>query len=333
MLKRAVLVPVLALAAVAMLFAACSDDEEEDATPTVTTTVAAATATATESTAVSFPLTITDLLGREVTIEAAPQAIVTTSPSAIEILYAVGGTAIARSETAAHPAEVAELPSIGPSYQPAFEQIIALQPDLVIADASAQGHLADAFAGALTGVPVIFVGAVGYEDVAASLRLVGQVIGDGEAGEAAAAHVEEVAADLAEAAAAEEAPRVLIVNGASNDFFVAMPESFVGNMVALLHGENIAEGKPQVGQYPGYTQLSAEEIVAADPQVIFAITAGPPNAPRLSETLAANPAFAAVNAVTEGRVHEIDLEVFLQAPGPRAAEGLQQLFGLLYPKQ
>ena len=330
MLKRAVWVPVLALAAVAMLFAACSDDEE-DATPTVTTT-AAATATATESTAVSFPLTITDLMGREVTIEAAPQAIVTTSPSAIEILYSVGGTAIARSETAAHPAEVAELPSIGPSYQPAFEQIIALEPDLVIADASAQGHLADAFAGALTGVPVIFVGAVDYEDVAASLRLVGQVIGDVEAGESAAAHMEEVATDLADAAAGQEAPRVLIVNGASNDFFVAMPESFVGNMVALLHGENIAEGKPQVGQYPGYTQLSAEEIVAADPQVILAITAGPPNAPRLSETLAANPAFAGMNAVTEGRVHEIDLEVFLQAPGPRAAEGLQQLFDLLYPK-
>jgi len=323
--------PVLALA-LALLLVACSDDDEEPtATATAATAIAETTTTATAAAAVSYPLTVRDLMGREVTIESAPQQIVTTSPSAIEILYAVGGTAIARSETAAHPAEVASLPSIGPSYQPAFEQIIALQPDLVIADASAQGHLADAFDGALAGVPVIFVGAVGYEDVAASLRLVGEVIGDAEAGEAAAAQMEETGSRLAEAASGQEAPRVLIVNGAADDFFVAMPESFVGNLVALLHGENVAAGKPQVGQYPGYTQLSAEEIVAADPQVIFTITAGPPNAPRLSETLAANPAYAGLSAVAEGRVHELDVEVFLQAPGPRAAEGLQQLFDLLYP--
>ena len=176
------LLMVIAAMAGALLFAACDDDPE--ATPTAEATTAAtaeatavpneeATGTATAeptAEASAFPLTVRDLLGREVTIEAPPQNIVATSPSAIEMLYAAGGTAIARSETSSHPEGIGTLPSVGPSYAPAFEAMIALGPDLILADASAQGHLADAFEGALRGVPIVFVGAVGYADVATSIR-------------------------------------------------------------------------------------------------------------------------------------------------------------------
>jgi len=312
-----------------LLFAACSDDG--DATATATTEVTATSeATATiEATAAAptYPMTVRDLMGREVTLAAAPQTIVTTSPSAIEILYAAGGTAIARSETAVHPAGVDLLPSIGPSYQPAFEAIIALAPDLVIADASAQGHLAEAFGGALQGVPVLFVGAVTYQDVTASIRLVGTVIGHDAEAEAAATAMEDVLDEVQAATSGMTAPRVLIVNGAINDLFVALPNSFVGDLVAKVGGANVADGQPETGRYPGYTQLSLEAIVETDPEVILTITAGGPS---LADSVLADETFAATTAVTGGRVHDIDLEIFLQAPGPRAVDGLHELARLLF---
>ncbi|MBT5775530.1 MAG: ABC transporter substrate-binding protein [Dehalococcoidia bacterium] len=320
-----------------LLIGACTnDDDEATATPTAEPSAAAtATATPTEAaaaapteTATEYPLTVRDLLGREVIIEAAPQRIVTTSPSAIEMLYAAGGEAIARSETSAHPDGVAGLPSIGPSYAPAFEAILELGPDLVLADASAQAHLAEAFDGALRGIPVVFIGAVAYEDVATSISLIGELIDNQDAADTAAAELGTVLEEVQALSAGETSPRVLIMNGAINDFFVALPDSFVGNLVALAGGENVAAGQPQIGRFPGYSQLSLEAIVEADPEVILTITAGPP--PTLAELVLQDATFADLTAVLDGRVHGLDLEVYLQAPGPRAADGLKELSALLF---
>lgn len=335
----------------ALFIAGCNGDDDATATPAATeapTEVATESPTAeptAEATAEptvepteeptaeasEFPLTVRDLLGREVVLDAAPVNIITTSPSAIEMLYAAGGTAIARSETAINPAGVDALPSIGPSYAPAFEAMITMTPDLVIADASAQAHLAEAFDGALRGVPVMFIGAVGYDDVATSIRLIGQVIDKNAEAEAAAGAMDSALAEVQAATAGMTAPRVLIMNGAIDDFFVALPDSFVGDLVAKVGGDNVAAGQPPVGRFPGYTQLSLETVlVTADPEVILTITAGPPGTPSLADLVLDDAGFSELSAVIDGRVHDIDLEVFLQAPGPRAADGLRELARLLY---
>ena len=331
-------VAAMAIAAL-FLLGACGDDDgdtDSTATATATATVAATAAPTEAATAVPtematvYPLTIRDLIGREVIIEAPPQRIVTTSPSAIEMLYAAGGEAIARSETAVHPDGVSSLPSVGPSYAPAFEAILELAPDLVLADASAQAHLAEAFGGALQGIPVVFIGAVGYADVATSINLIGQVIGNPEAAASAAAELTAALEEVQAASEGKTAPRVLIMNGAITDFFVALPDSFVGNLVALAGGENVAEGQPPTGRYPGYTQLSLEAIVETDPEVILTITAGPPVGPTLADLVLDDPTFADLTAVTNGRVYNLDVEIYLQAPGPRAAQGLRELSALLF---
>ena len=91
----------------------------------------------------------------------------------------------------------------------------------------------------------------------------------------------------------------------------------------------MAAGQPSNAPFPGYTKLSLEAIVTEQPEVVLAITAAPGQT--ISEGLAANPAWADVPAVTSQRVHEIDAQIFLQAPGPRAGEGLLALAKLLYP--
>jgi iron complex transport system substrate-binding protein len=339
--KRVFLLAGAALAA--LVITACSDDEPE-ATPTTTPT-AAATATveptATETMApepteepvaeAAFPLTVRDLMGREVTIQAAPERIVTTSPSALELLYAAGGTAIARSTTATGVPGAEDLVDVGPSYEPAFEVILQQQPDLVVADVSAQAHLAGAFEGALQGVPIVFVGAVQYADIPASIRLLGQVTGNEETAEAAAADAEAVAADIeAGVSGAEPVPTLVLVAGRDGGMSAALNDSFIGDLIRIAGAENVAADLPQSGQVPGYALVSLESVVADDPEVILVIVPGGTGAPSMAGMIAEQ--FPDLQAVQSQQVHEIDLETYLQAPGPRAIAGLQELVALLHPE-
>ena len=128
------------------LVACSSSDEQESQQPVVTQTAspAAASTTAAETAtptataeAVSsgpYPVSLTDLLGREIAIESEPQSVVALSPTALEYIYAIGGEAAGRPSTARHPASAMSVAEVGTSYSPNFEAVLALNPDLIIAD-------------------------------------------------------------------------------------------------------------------------------------------------------------------------------------------------------
>jgi ABC-type Fe3+-hydroxamate transport system substrate-binding protein len=315
----------------ALLIACGGDDEEGDATPTPTVGIGGTGSPTATTAAAVYPMTVKDMLGKDVTIKAQPQRIVAASPSAIELLYAAGGKAVARTTTARTPAEVASLPDVGTAERPAYERIIAQNPDLVLADASLQAQFAPNFASSLAGVPVLFVGAQKYDEIAVSLRLIGKVTNTPEKAAAAVKAMEDAKAQVKASVTGKTAPRTLILIGAPNDPFVALTDSFVGDLAGLAGAKNVAAGEPQSGPLPGYTKLSLEKIVAADPEVILTITAGPPGGPSLADGIKGNPAYGTLSAVKNGRVHNLDVEVYLQSPSPRAAQGIRDLAALLFP--
>ena len=98
---------------------------------------------------------VTDMLGRPVEIAAKPVRIASISPTATEMLYVAGGTAIARDTSSTFPDEVLELPNLGGAYSPSFEAIAAQRPDLILMEALSQGR----FLGPLSqlGTPVVAV--------------------------------------------------------------------------------------------------------------------------------------------------------------------------------
>src|SRR5262245_23042036 len=75
-----------------------------------------------------------DNLGRSVKPPANATRVVAMSPSIVELLFAVGVTPVGRPSSADFPEAAKSVAAFGTAYQPNFEQIAAMNPDLIIAD-------------------------------------------------------------------------------------------------------------------------------------------------------------------------------------------------------
>jgi iron complex transport system substrate-binding protein len=303
---------------------------EGTATAPVTGTPAAATAAPTgTAAAAAYPLTLTDMTGRSVTIAAQPQRVVATSPTTVEAVYAVGGTLVAHDASSDYPPDVAELPTVGRAYAPDFEGIVAQNPDLVIADSINQARFVQQFE--TLGVPVLMVGAASFDDVETAMRLVSQALGLSEKAEEDIAKLEEDRDAVITQVPDQQVKALILIMDADRRIYAAQPDTYVGSLAQLLKAENPAAGlSGAAGPYPGYVLLSAEQAVTENPDVILTISPAPAPAPLLSDVLKDVPGYSDLSAVKAGKVHELDVDLFLQAPGPRVVEAMSQMLSLLY---
>jgi iron complex transport system substrate-binding protein len=275
---------------------------------------------------VPYPLAIVDTVGREVTIGAQPQRIVSLSPAATEILFAIGAgdQVIAVDKFSNYPKEAATRQQLD-AYEPNLEAIAGVQPDLVLLFYD-PGELADSLE--RLGITTAVLGSVEEtpESVAAvfdQIRLLGEMTDHvQEAGELVAdmqgrvSAIEEALADV------EQGPRIFHEVDAT--LYTAAPTSFVGGLYRILKAQNIAAGADQP-----FPQLSQEVIIARDPEVIILADGGYGESP---DTVKARPGWENISAVRNDRIFVIDPDV-VSRPGPRLVEALETLAGFLYPER
>lgn len=339
-----ILVAVLALAP--FLLAACSDDDDGDSTGATTATSTSersettGSGTTTEST--SSPTgatgptdgatrTVTDDLDREVEVPVTATKVVALSPSVVELMFAVGATPVGRPESATFPPEAESVPSFGSSYTPNFEEIVAMEPDLIIADAIIHAGVIEQLEG--LGAPVYAVKVDSFETVTDGLRTVGELTGHADEGEKQAAALETKMEEVKAKIPQGEGPSVLVVVAAGeNQFIAARSNSYLGSLIEELGGRNIVQSEPENFRFPGFADYSLEKIVEADPDIVIGISVGgPPGTPKTTEILGFTPVWSGLTAVKEGRVFEVDPEIYLQSAGPRVSVILDELPGILYP--
>ncbi|MCS0635425.1 ABC transporter substrate-binding protein [Streptomyces sp. LP05-1] len=287
-------------------------------------------ATATEDTAASGqegprtttsvrPITaarrITDARGVTVATERPPRRIVCLVALCDDMLTELGMTpAATNSRLLAHPkflgrARADRIPAIpGGFLAPEAEAILAQKPDLVIGLADTHGKLAPALQGATAFWPVQ---PGSWQDSVGYLRDLAALTGRTRQGEAAERAFR---TKLARAERARSDKTALIVFGSDENFGVATP------------GDDVTAGLlPRLTDYPWSSRgvdgtYSLEEILARDVDVLFVETLsfGGPASGKLSDKLAKNPLWSRIPAVREGRVHEVDAEVWAKGRGTRS---------------
>lgn len=270
-----------------------------------------------------YPMTVTDMAGREVKIPAEPQRIVSLAPSITEILFALnlGDRVVGVTEFCNYPPEATEKPKVGGFSDVNVEKLVEVQPDLVIA---ASIHIAQVVPELeKLGLPVLVVDAHDFPGVLESIRLVGKVTGAEEAAEDLTARMQERADRVAQAVQGRPRPRVYWE--LDSTFWTAGPGSFVQDLIERAGGQNIAANAGSA-----WVQLTAEAIIAADPEVIF--LADHPWG-ESAETVKARPGWEKISAVVNGRIVELTQEQtdIVSRPGPRVVDALELIARALHP--
>jgi iron complex transport system substrate-binding protein len=272
----------------------------------------------------AFPITLVDDEGTQVTIAAAPQRIISLSPATTETVFALGAgeRLVGGTSWDDYPAEAADLPDVATFQGVTMEQVVDLEPDLVLAVGNFFTPPDDVARMRELGYPVLVLYAPDVPSVLADIELIGAAIG---ATDAAADLTERMDAQLDEiaaaAAAAGSTPRTFYQIGSEPEIYAPAPDSFVADMVSLAGGEPITTSDPAVFSIP------LEELVVADPEVIVV---GDANYGVCPADVAARPGWGDMTAVREGHIRPVD-DVPVTRPGPRLAQGLASLARAIHP--
>ena len=250
-----------------------------------------------------------------------PSRVIAAGGSVAEIIHALGAgdLLIARDTTSSFPPEVETLPDIGYVRALSAENLVAMDPDMIIAEHDA-GPPEVLEVLMRTGIPLVMVPqALDPDGVTAKIAAVAVALNLPDKGQALQ---DSVAAKLDEARAAgaalPAAPRVMfILSMQGGRLLVGGAGSSAEAMITLAGGTNAVTG------LDGYKPLTDEAAIAAAPDLILMMDRGGDHAVTLTD-IAAHPALRLTPAGAEGRVVTMD-GLYLLGFGPRTGDAALEL--------
>lgn len=283
------------------------------------------------------PVTFTDDLGNEVTVDN-PQRVVACMGSFANAWELAGGTLVGVSDDALQAAgwtiASPDVATVGDFASVNLEAIIALDPDFVIMTSgtggrggdSSQADLRDALVG--SGIPVAYFQVTAFDDYLRLMRTFTDITGREDLYEQNAAAVEQAIDDIVAQVPAENPPTALVLTTFSGGTRVQAPETQTGAMLADLGVNNLAGENRSL-----LKDFSLEAVIEMDPDFIFVIPMGDDAEAamrNLEEATAANPAWSSLSAVQNGRYITLDPTLYLSKPNARWSDAYQGLFDSLY---
>lgn len=280
-------------------------------------------------------VTFTDDLGREVTVEN-PQRVIALISSFADIWYLAGGIENLVATTNATWTYF-DLPlredivNLGASKELNLEQLIACEPDLILASCGTDRNVELESAFEQMDLNVAYFSINSFEDYLRVLKVCTKITGCEENYQTYGAAVQaQVNAALARPDGS--APNVLYVRATGSSCKVKNSKgSVLGEMLADMGCVNIANREESLLE-----QLSMEVILKEDPDYIFVVmqSANPKDAEEtLKSTLLSNPAWETLTAVQEGRYYVMEQELYNLKPNARWGEAYEKLADILYPAQ
>jgi iron complex transport system substrate-binding protein len=279
-------------------------------------TAGVAGTTSTGSDQAAFPVTV-----EGVTIPAVPHRIVSGSATHTEILFAlgVGDRVVAVDDFSDYPAETTDLPHFD-AFNASVESLARLDPDLVIL-AFDPGNVASGLE--VLGIPtLVFPAPDTLDDAYRQFEEVGIAVGLADGGVALAASVRSAIGDVIGSGVPDRSRRLTYYHELDPTFYSIGSDTFLGSVYGALGMESIADGAGG-----GYPQLSAEYIIAADPDFIFLGDAS--CCDQTPESVAARPGWGSLSAVAAGRVIAVD-ESLSSRWGPRLVDLVQFMYEAVY---
>lgn len=282
------------------------------------------------SEAAEATVTFEDSGGDVLTVPVSPKVVCLYGSYADAWLLA-GGTLIGVTEDAIEERNlnVDDAAVVGTVKEPNAEEIIALQPDLVIlsSDIAAQNEIRDVLENA--GLACAFFRMDTFEDYREIMMTFCAVTGRDDLFEENVTAVEQqIEAVRASFEKRDIAPSVLLIRAFSSGIKAKTDDELAGVILKDLGTRNIADDHPSMLE-----DLSLEEVIAADPDYIFVTTMGSEEKALayLNSLIEGNPAWQELSAVKEDRYVVLPKELFHYKPNHRWGESYEYLARCLDP--
>jgi len=260
---------------------------------------------------------------------AAAQRVVSLYGSYAEAWLEAGGTLVGVTEDAVNERHLhTDAAVIGTNKAPNLELVLALEPDWVILseDIAAQQSIQEVLEAA--GVNCSAFRVDSYQDYADMMDVFTARTGRRDVYEEKVLPMIRQIESIIEKAKGQPAPEVLLLRAYSTGVKAKGADNLSGLMLRDLGCVNLVDKHPSLLE-----ELSLESILLEDPDWIFVSVMGgdeEASLAALNATLGANPAFASLTAVKEGRVHVLPREWFHYKPNARWSESYAYLYELLW---
>ncbi|WP_448851711.1 ABC transporter substrate-binding protein [Corynebacterium sp. 335C] len=255
-----------------------------------------------------------------------PGSIVSLSPTATEMLYAIGAgdRVTAVDENSDYPAEAPVTEGLSGFELDNAESVLAFDPDLVVVQVAPPGlgEQLDSAGVELLELPA----ATTLDEAYAQVETLGEATGEVEGAERVAdgmrAGVEQAVASVP---AEVRESGLTYFHEVSPELYSVTDATFLGEVYGLFGLSSVAGGAPD-GSDGGYPQLNPEAVIDADPDLVFLADAG--SAGVTPQDVAARPGWDTVAAVRAGNIFELD-EDLASRWGPRLPELVRHIAAAL----
>ena len=264
-----------------------------------------------------------DMYGREVVLDAPATRIVALAPSDCEILCALGAEdlLVGRGAYCDYPESILDVPVVETGENTNLEQIIALQPQVVLmADMAQTAEQVQALEDA--GIRVVLSDANDIEGVYMAIRMIGQLTGlEGEA-EALVADMQATFDGIA--AQSEETGKTVYfeVSPLEYGLWTAGANTFMDELASLCGLTNA------FADVEGWAAISEEQVLERDPDYIVTISMYYGEGPTPVEEIMGRAGWEGLTAIQNGDVFNADLNE-ISRPGPRLKDAALALYAFV----
>lgn len=265
-------------------------------------------------------VTLTDMTGREVVLDAPATRVVAITAANVEVLYALGAgdVVVGRGEYCDYPDEALALPVVKSGAETNVEEILALEPDLVIMDTMAQ-TTEQVAALENAGLKVIMTKENGIDGVYEAITLIGAAVGkDAEA----ASLVDSMKAAFADiAASAENTGKTVYfeISPLQWGLWTAGKGTFMDELATMCGLTNA------FADVEGWAEISEEQVLERDPDYIVTISMYYGEGPTPVEEIKSRAGWDALKAVQNDAIFNADSNE-VSRPGPRLKDAAEALY-------
>ena len=274
---------------------------------------------------VSAAVTFTDMMGREIALDKPAERIVVLAASDCEILYAIGAgdTLVGRGEYCDYPAQALEVPAIGSGGETNIEQIIALQPDVLLMNDMDQTEEQVAQL-EKAGINVVMSNDSDIAEVYTAIEMIGILTGKSENAAAVIDSMKTTFADIQAKATGDGTQTVYFeVSPLQWGLWTAGTDTFMDEIAAMLGLKNC------FSDVSGWAEISEEQVLERNPDFIVTIAMYFGEGPTPEEEILSRTGWENVTAVKNGKILNLQNNE-LSRPAPRLADGAQMLFDFVY---